>query len=52
VAKCAELGVTSQGTTRDDALYNLREAVELFLEDSDVLPKKTSVASFEIEYAA
>ncbi|MCF7906204.1 type II toxin-antitoxin system HicB family antitoxin [Candidatus Gracilibacteria bacterium] len=32
VAKCVELGVTSQGMTRGNALENLREALELFLE--------------------
>ena len=34
VARCVELGVVSQGKTIESAEKNLREAVELFLEDS------------------
>jgi predicted RNase H-like HicB family nuclease len=36
VATCPELGVTSQGVTEKEALTNLKEAVELYLEDEDV----------------
>lgn len=36
VAFCPELGVTSQGKTEKNALENLKEAVELYLEDEDV----------------
>lgn len=32
VSECPELGVASQGETEAEALANLREAVELFLE--------------------
>lgn len=43
VARCLELEVTSQGRTKKEALVNLREAVELYLEDEDltkfVLPR-------------
>jgi len=35
VAHCPELDVASQGITVEEALSNLREAVELYLEDSD-----------------
>lgn len=35
VARCLELGVVSQGKTIDEAQVNLKEAVELYLEDSD-----------------
>ena len=35
VARCVELNVTSQGETETDALRNLREAVELFMECAD-----------------
>jgi predicted RNase H-like HicB family nuclease len=35
VALCPELNVASQGTTEKEALTNLKEAVELFLEDDD-----------------
>ncbi|RME91871.1 MAG: type II toxin-antitoxin system HicB family antitoxin [Verrucomicrobia bacterium] len=34
VALCPELDVASQGDTLDEALANLREAVELFLESA------------------
>jgi predicted RNase H-like HicB family nuclease len=36
VARCPELGVTSQGKTEKNALKNLKEAMELYLEDEDV----------------
>lgn len=43
VARCLELEVASQGRTKKEALVNLREAVELYLEDEDTsrfpLPK-------------
>ncbi len=35
VAECVELKVVSQGETEDDALSNLGEAVEGFLECAD-----------------
>lgn len=35
VAHCPQLGVASQGETLEDSLANLREAIELFLEDED-----------------
>jgi predicted RNase H-like HicB family nuclease len=35
VALCPELGVVSQGDTESRALDNLKEAVELYLEDED-----------------
>ncbi len=36
VAQCAELGVASQGYTFDEAISNLREASELYLEEFPV----------------
>ncbi|MBI5036621.1 type II toxin-antitoxin system HicB family antitoxin [Candidatus Micrarchaeota archaeon] len=33
VAYCPELGVTSQGSTEKKARKNLKEAIELYLED-------------------
>jgi predicted RNase H-like HicB family nuclease len=35
VSLCPELDIASQGATIEDALKNLREAVELFLECAD-----------------
>jgi predicted RNase H-like HicB family nuclease len=34
VSKCPELGVASCGDTFDEAIRNLREAVELYLENA------------------
>jgi hypothetical protein len=53
VALCPELDVVSQGRTVDKAIDNLREAVELYIEEMGV-PKgtgsrKTIVASFEVD---
>jgi predicted RNase H-like HicB family nuclease len=35
VAHCPELDITSQGETIEDAINNLKEAIELYLEDED-----------------
>lgn len=54
VAQCVELGVVSQGRTIDEAQKNLKEAVELFLEDAPkkTLPKKNSlITTLNIQYA-
>ena len=52
VAKCVELGVVSQGKTPEEAQGNLKEAVALYLEeDSDYVPRKSTVHTFEVEYA-
>ncbi len=34
VAQCLEIDVASQGTTEEQALANLREALELYLADA------------------
>ena len=44
VARCIELGVVSQGKTIEKAQENLKEAVELYLED---YPKDTQRFSKE-----
>ena len=36
VSYCPELGAASQGDSEEKALENLREAVELYLDDEDV----------------
>lgn len=36
VAKCAENNVASQGKTLEEALDNLREAVELYYEGNEI----------------
>jgi predicted RNase H-like HicB family nuclease len=37
VARCLEVEVTSQGESVEDALDNLREALELYFEDAPVV---------------
>jgi predicted RNase H-like HicB family nuclease len=43
VAKCAEVGTVSQGSSPEEALLNLQEATELFLEEfpSDVAQNRS-----------
>jgi len=33
VAQCTNLGITSQGYTTDEAIKNIKEAIELYLEE-------------------
>ena len=44
VARCLELGVTSQGETLDEAKSNIKEAIELYIESFGIedLPKESS----------
>lgn len=42
VAKCVELGVVSQGKTIEESQKNLKEAVELYLEDQPKFKKYLS----------
>lgn len=56
VARCVELGVVSQGKTIEEAQKNLKEAVELYLEDQPkskrFLSKKMPlITSLEVNYA-
>lgn len=56
VARCVELGVVSQGKTIEDAQKNLKEAVELYLEDipkSKIPLSKTAplVTTLELNHA-
>jgi predicted RNase H-like HicB family nuclease len=49
IAKCLENSVASQGTTMDDAMNNLREALTLYYEDESmpVFPQ-TFVTALEV----
>jgi predicted RNase H-like HicB family nuclease len=50
VARCLEVEVTSQGESVDEALANLREALELYFEDTP-LPEGVEppiIASVEV----
>ena len=50
VAKCVELGTVSQGKTIDDALKNLKEATELYLEEFPIKGEMRSLMTmFEVE---
>lgn len=57
VSLCSELDVASQGSTMDEALANLREAVELFLETASPAEvasrchSEVIVSRFEASYA-
>ncbi|PYV17955.1 MAG: HicB family protein [Acidobacteria bacterium] len=52
VAECPEVGTVSQGTTFEEAVANLKEATELYLEEfslSDV--GRPILTTFEATYA-
>ena len=56
VARCLELSVVSQGKTIEKAQENLKEAVELYLEDQPknkkrYFTKAPLITSFELTYA-
>jgi predicted RNase H-like HicB family nuclease len=56
VARCLELGVVSQGKTIEKAQENLKEAVELYLEDQPKTKKYLSkkaplITSLELKHA-
>jgi len=55
VARCLELGVVSQGKTIEEAQKNLKEAVELYLEDQPkdkkyLLKKAPIITSLELKH--
>jgi predicted RNase H-like HicB family nuclease len=49
IAECPEIGTTSQGKTVEEAIKNLKEATELYLEEFPLKDKKrTWVTTFEV----
>ena len=49
MAKCPEVGTASQGKTIDEALANLKEATELYLEEFPLKEEsKPLLAVFEV----
>ena len=48
VAQCLDVDVASQGESVDDALANLREALELYFEDMPPPSKQPVIAQLEI----
>ena len=43
VAECPEVGSVSQGLTIEEAVENLKEATELYLEESGFIPESRAV---------
>ena len=49
VAKCAEIGTISQGSTIEEAIENLKEATELYLEEFPLKrPSHPILTTFEV----
>jgi predicted RNase H-like HicB family nuclease len=49
IVKCLELPVASQGETRGEAIKNIREAIEGYLEvKADLFKKKAKVEKVEV----
>ncbi len=46
ISTCIELGVVSQGKTLDEANFNLKEAVELYLENTKIDKKYLLLPSY------
>jgi predicted RNase H-like HicB family nuclease len=46
-AQCPEVGTASQGYTLEEALANLKEATELYLEEFPLSNKKTHIFWFQ-----
>ena len=52
VAECPEIGVVSQGRTIEEAVSNLKEATELYLEEfPPPPPQRALITTFEVSYA-
>lgn len=54
VAKCSEVGTVSQGHTIDEAIANLKEATELYLEEFPLKEetKRPILTTFEVAEVA
>lgn len=53
VAECPEVGTFSQGKTIEEAIDNLREATELYLEEFPLKgERKTLMTTFEVAVGA
>ena len=55
VAECPEVGTVSQGKTIEEAIANLKEATELYLEEfslKDLKIKKPLMTTFEVAVSA
>ena len=53
VAECPEVGTISQGKTLEEAVHNLKEASELYLEEFPIREKERSfITTFEVASVA
>lgn len=53
VAECPEVGTVSQGNTIEEAVKNLKEATELYLEEFPLLNSETPILTmFEVSFDA
>ena len=53
VAECPEVGTVSQGKTIEEAINNLKEATELYLEEFPLKEeRKTLLTTFEVGVSA
>ncbi len=51
IAKCPEVGTVSQGITIEEAVKNLKEATELYLEEFPLAEEgKPLITVFEVSY--
>jgi len=49
IASCPEVGTVSQGSTLEEAIENLREATELYLEEFPIRSRgKALMTTFEV----
>ena len=49
VAKCIDNSIASQGKSIEEALYNLKEAIELYYQDEKpIMPKQVLVTTVEV----
>ncbi len=50
IAKCPEVGTVSQGSTIEEAISNLKEATQLYLEEFPAKePTKPIITTFEVK---
>ncbi len=53
IAECPEVGTVSQGSTIEDAVTNLKEATELYLEEFPLRTEgKVIMTTFEVATSA
>ncbi len=53
IAECPEVGTVSQGLTIEEAISNLKEATELYLEEFPIKTRSRSLlTTFEVSNAA